>query len=273
MSEESTTPGPVGLVRRVVEAANARELDALMRLYAPNAVLDVTRTIGIAPQGWAAIRGHAEDWMGAFEELELVLEEPLDLGHGVVFTVVYQRGRPSVGTTGYVEQREGCVWVEENGLLVEQTIYPEVDEGRAAAERLAEERAQAMSENVDLVRSIYTAWERGDFSSAEWAHPEIEFVVPDGPDPGTWRGLAEMRESWRSQVSAWDEARAEAEEFRELDDRRVLVLSHFSGRGKTSGLEVGQKGAELFHVRDGKVTRLVTYWGRARALADLGLAE
>ena len=132
-----------------------------------------------------------------------------------------------------------------------------------------------MSANLDLVRSIYAAWERGDFSSAEWAHPEIEFVVPDGPDPGTWKGLAEMTESWRSQVSAWDAFDAVAGEVRQLDDERVLVLSHIGGRGKTSGLDIGHmrtKGAGLFHIRRDKVMRVVLYWDRNRALADLGLA-
>ena len=133
------------------------------------------------------------------------------------------------------------------------------------------------SANLDLGRSIYAAWERGDWSSAEWAHPEIEFDIADGPEPGIRIGVTAMAESWRKWLSAWDGYRIEAEEYRELDAERVIVLNRYGGRGKTSGLEIGEargtKAATLFHVRDDKVTRLVGYNNRERALADLGLKE
>ena len=131
------------------------------------------------------------------------------------------------------------------------------------------------SENAELARAICAPWEHGDYGSAEWAHPEIEVVNADGPTPGSWRGLAGMAEAYRDFLSAWDDVRTDVEEYREVDSERVLVLTHSSGRGKTSGLDLGPISATtavLFQFRGGKVTRLVLYWDRNRALADLGLA-
>jgi hypothetical protein len=130
------------------------------------------------------------------------------------------------------------------------------------------------SKNLDLVRSIYAGWERGDFGSTEWADPEVEIVFADGPTPGS-AGLAEMGERWRDFLSAWEDVKVEVRESRELDEERVLVLSRWSGRGKSSGLELGQTqpaGANVFHIRDGSVRKLVLYWSAEHALADLGLA-
>jgi hypothetical protein len=132
-----------------------------------------------------------------------------------------------------------------------------------------------VSANLDLVRSIYAEWECGDFGRADWADPEIEFVIAGGPDPGTWASVSAMSDAWRAWLSAWEGWTAEAEEYGELDQARALVMSTSSGRGKTTGLGVRQiglaHGANLFHLRDNRVTRLVLSWDRDGALADLGL--
>jgi ketosteroid isomerase-like protein len=130
------------------------------------------------------------------------------------------------------------------------------------------------SANLELVRSIYAAWERRDFSRADWAHPEIEFVMADGPLPGKWKGLTGMAAIAREGLDAWEDASITSHEYRELDGTTVLVLDTRAGRGKTSGLELPQiqsQGAHLFRIRDHKVVKLINYWDRERAFADLGL--
>jgi ketosteroid isomerase-like protein len=130
-----------------------------------------------------------------------------------------------------------------------------------------------VASNVDFVKSIYAEWEHGDWSSADWADPEIEFEIVGGLTQGRWKGPEEMSEAWSAMLSAWEDLTANLDDVFELDDGRVLVLLRNHGRGKESGIvidEISSKSANLFTIRDGKVTRLVLYWDRDQALADLG---
>ncbi len=131
------------------------------------------------------------------------------------------------------------------------------------------------SANLELVRSVGDAWERGDYSAGTWHHPEMELVIADGPTPGRWTGTAAIAEGWGDFLRAWEQFHADVDEYRELDEERVLVLSRFGGRARRSGLEIADmtaRSATVFHVCDGKVTKVVVHFDGARALAELGLA-
>jgi hypothetical protein len=136
-----------------------------------------------------------------------------------------------------------------------------------------------MAANLDLVRSINTAWERGDFSSTEWADAEIEVVSVGGPSPGVWTGPPGMATAMRELLGGWQDFRIHPEEYRELDGERVLVLGHYSGQGTTSGVQIGEIGgmgamaALLFHVSHGRVTRLVVFMDEAGKRAAAALAS
>jgi hypothetical protein len=114
------------------------------------------------------------------------------------------------------------------------------------------------SANVDLVRSILGAWQRGELSSLEWADPEIEVVFADGPEPGRHLGRAAMEKLFRSWLGAFADFRILADDVIELDSKRVLALTSVSGHGKVSGVDLARtqtKTAHLFKLRAGKVTR------------------
>ncbi|MCW3030496.1 MAG: hypothetical protein JWM66_629 [Solirubrobacterales bacterium] len=88
-----------------------------------------------------------------------------------------------------------------------------------------------MSTNLDLVRSIYADWERGDFGAAEWADPEIEFAFADGPEPGHWTGAQEMAARYGAWLSGWKDFRAKPEELIVVDSTRILALVQNSWAG------------------------------------------
>jgi ketosteroid isomerase-like protein len=138
MSEESTTPDVVELLHRTLEAANRRDFDAAARYFAPDGVWDLT-PLGMGVfEGHEAIRTFMADWIGAYEDYTVKAEEVHDLG-GVTFALLLQQGRPS-GSRGFVSLRYVSVTTWRNGLAERSTQYTDIDEGRAAAERLAQER-------------------------------------------------------------------------------------------------------------------------------------
>jgi ketosteroid isomerase-like protein len=125
------------------------------------------------------------------------------------------------------------------------------------------------SVNLNLVKSISAGWERGDYGMVDWADEHIEFVIADGPEPTRMRGRDGLAASLVEFQDAWSEYHACVQELRELDEERVLVLTHVTARGRASGLQTCQDRANLFHLHAGKVVRVVAYWDRARALAEV----
>ena len=132
-----------------------------------------------------------------------------------------------------------------------------------------------MSENLDLVRSIFADWERGDYRSADGRTPRSSSSSPTGL-LRTLERTGRYGKGFRETLNAWEDLRDVVEDYREIDQERVLVPVRLTGRGRTSGLDladIASRAAYLFHLRDGKVTKIVIYMNRDRLFADLGLEE
>ena len=110
-----------------------------MSFYAPHAVWDMSQGGLPVIEGREAIRDFFEEWLGAYDEYEQQAEEIQDLGNGVAFAVFLQRARPT-GSSGWVEFRDARVLLWADGLIERVNAFLDIDEARAAAECLAEER-------------------------------------------------------------------------------------------------------------------------------------
>jgi ketosteroid isomerase-like protein len=155
-----TAPDPAVRLQRAADAGNAHDFDAAISFYTPDAVFDMPTEGMSFPEGRAAIGAFWDEWAGIYEEVELELEEARDLGEGVTFAVFVQRGRlPS--STSRVEFRYASVTTWRDGLAERVTDYTDIDEARAAAERLAEERgARDRRRRRRAASSRVTAWLR-----------------------------------------------------------------------------------------------------------------
>ena len=134
--------------------------------------------------------------------------------------------------------------------------------------------------NVEIVKRTYDgindAYKTGDYLQPieEVCHPDVVLRTSGMfPESGEYHGYAGLREFTRNQAEAFEQMSVQPAEFVDAGDQ-ILVPVRFGG--KASGLDLAQihlQAAHLFEVRKGRVCKLVVYWDRERAFADLGLQE
>jgi hypothetical protein len=284
MRDESMTPELVERARALLDAGNRGDWDTAMGFFAPDAVwvaVDALETF----EG-TAIRDFWVDWYAAYESVRIEILEIASLGGGVVMVVIRQSGRFGNGPS---RLREDVVLVYEwsNGLVERVTSYVDIDEGRAAAERLAQEREQPMSSgNVALVRSFHPP-PSSDLSQiyrddARWAKASAmlaPFLAPDfkclahgylEADGETFKGLAGLRYLWLEWLTPWASYRAEVEEMVDLGDQ-VLVLVRDCGTRAGDDHEVAVSSAAIWTLREGKVAEIAFHVDRSTAFKAVGL--
>jgi ketosteroid isomerase-like protein len=115
--------------------------------------------------------------------------------------------------------------------------------------------------SADLVRDLFERVNAGGVEPAiELFSERFVAVVPPSmsAEPDTYEGHDGVRRYFAGFEGLMEDVRFEPLEFEEHDGA-VIVLLRFSGRGVTSGVEVGLRVALINWVADGKITRMEPY--------------
>jgi ketosteroid isomerase-like protein len=132
------------------------------------------------------------------------------------------------------------------------------------------------SDNVEIVRGLYEAWNRGEESAAlELIDPEIEVEVVSTDTvefAGTYRGHTGLRKMLAAFWDYFDDPRVQVEECIPAGND-VIAAVHFYARGQTSGAEVDMRRGQVWTLRDGKVVRWRLFASKRDALEAVGLRE
>ena len=130
-------------------------------------------------------------------------------------------------------------------------------------------------ENVEVVREMTDAFNRGDYAAALSAlADDVEWHVPSGVSIGeeVYRGPDAVQRGFALWLGAWDTYRFEATEVLDHGDHVVVIGIH-TGRGRSSGVEARLQTFNVFTLRKGKVIRMRNFDDRAAALEAAGPSE
>jgi ketosteroid isomerase-like protein len=125
-------------------------------------------------------------------------------------------------------------------------------------------------ENVEVIRELWDAYERGDFDHVlALSDP---YVVMVSLEEGPLYGQGAVRRNYERWVETWDAPEISVEEiFGEGD--QVFVMARFRARGRASGVGVDARLYEVYTLRNRKLIRVDEFREREPALEAIGLSE
>lgn len=124
-------------------------------------------------------------------------------------------------------------------------------------------------ENVEVVRSIYAAWDRQESARALIA-ADVEYVNPSyAVEPGTLRG----RRSFAAVRGSYEDFKLRVERLVDAGGDEVVVLARYTGSGRVSGVPVAGEHGYVWTVRDGLGVRFRWFQSHREALEAVGLSE
>jgi uncharacterized protein len=131
-------------------------------------------------------------------------------------------------------------------------------------------------EKVELVRSAFDAWNRGEIDRfAGHVSEDVAWLEVSGrPESGTSEsfGRDRLRRSLESLFDAWESYRLEVERIDDVGDR-VLAIVREVARGRSSGVEIDSRWGYLITVEDGEMVRVEAYRDAGQAVRAAGLGE
>jgi ketosteroid isomerase-like protein len=129
-------------------------------------------------------------------------------------------------------------------------------------------------EDIEVVKQLIDAFNKRDIVAfAETTTPDFEWITSMAAVEGEIFWGREGIESYFGRMKdAWEEFITIAEDYRDVGGR-VLLLGRLEGRGLASGVPVSAPLDILYHLRDGKVSRMHSFLDHDEALRAAGLKE
>jgi ketosteroid isomerase-like protein len=127
--------------------------------------------------------------------------------------------------------------------------------------------------NVEIATRVIDAFNRRDVDGIfECVNPDVEwFPAMSVTFGGGLRGREGIESYVREVSDTWEEYRVVGQDFRDLGEDRVLVLSRVEGRGAGSGGLVDTEMGQVYDFRDGRIAQVRTYLDHGQALKAVGL--